>query len=274
MIEVAPHPKFDRPPVIEVMHGVRFRRLNFDIAHPGHFHDLLKDRYPRVQTVPALPPEREHFGTPQFAALRFEIPLLVELPRAWFISADDTMLIQLQADRLLVNRRVESGQEAYSHFPVISAEFRKVFETLAGFAATSGVGPMEIELCEMAYINKMGNWPRDSVMTPHDWLRGWSSDLGTGWTGDMEDFSSVARYSLTRPDGQAYGRVTTSATTIFMPPSLDRSLQLEVTVRGIPETTDIDGIVGFHEIAHDQIVRCFAAITTDSAHECWGRRDT
>ncbi len=273
MIDVASHPKFDRPPVIEVMHGVRFRRLNFDIAHPGHFHDLLKDRYPKVQTVPALPPEREYFGTPQQMMLRFEIPLLVELPRAWFISADDTMLIQLQPDRLLFNWRAGSGKEAYPHFPTISGEFLKVFEILETFVADCRLGNVAPELCEMAYINQMGNWPRDTVMTPHDWLRGWSPDLGSEWAGEMEDFSSIARFTLKHPDGQAYGRVTTSATTIVMPPSLDRSLQLEVAVRGIPETTDTDGILGFHDIAHDQIVRCFAALTTDSAHKCWERRD-
>ena len=274
MTALAAHPKFDRPPVIEVMHGVRFRRLSFDIAHPGHFHDLLKNRYPRVQTVPALPPEREYFGTPQFAALRFEIPLLVDLPRAWFISTDDTMLIQLQPDRLLFNWRAGSEKGAYPHFPTISAEFHKIFEALVVFASESGVGPVETELCEMAYINQMGRWSPDSVMTPHDWLRGWSADLGSGWTEDMEDFSSVARFSLRHPDGRAYGRVSVSATTIVMPPSRDRSLQLEVTVRGIPESPDVSGILSFHEMAHDQIVRCFAAMTTDSAHEHWGRRDT
>ena len=273
MIELAAHPKFERPPVIEVMHGVHFRRLNFDIAHPGHFHDLVKNRYPRVQTVPALPPEREYFGSPQFAALRFEIPLLVELPRAWFISGDDTMLIQLQPDRLLFNWRTGSGKIGYPHFSTISAEFKKIFETLADFAKDSGVGALETELCEMAYINRMGRWSPGAVITPHDWLRGWSAEVGSGWTGDMEDFSSVAGFSLRHPDGRSYGRVSATATTILMPPSLDRSLQLEVAVRGVPESPDIAGILCFHEMAHDQIVRCFAAMTTDNAHEQWGRKE-
>lgn len=272
MSEVANHPKFDRPPVIEVVHGVRFRRLNINIAHPGHFQDLLKDRYPGVQTVPALPPEREYFGTPQFAALRFEIPLLAELPRAWFISADETMLIQLQSDRLLLNWRAGPKKDIYPAFSAISAEFRRVLETLVEFAKASGLGSVDTEQCEMAYINQMGTWLHDSVMTPHEWLRGWSPDLGPDWVGEMEDFSSVARFALRRPDGQAYGRVTANATTVIMPPSLDRSLQFDISVRGIPNPTGIDGILEFHEMAHDQIVRCFAAMTTTSAHDYWGRR--
>ncbi|MEI7712525.1 MAG: TIGR04255 family protein [Rhodospirillales bacterium] len=271
MTETVNLPKFDRPPVIEVVHGVRFRRLNFDITHPAHFHDLIKDRYPRVQMVPALPPEPEFFGMPQLPTLRFGIPLQVELPRAWFISEDDTRLIQLQSDRLLFNWRAGSGSGIYPRFEIISAEFQKILDIFVDFAATTGIGPVEAELCEMVYINQMGRWSHGSKMRPDDWLRGWSSDIGSDWGEPMEDFSSVARFALKHPDGQAYGRITVSASTIVVPPSLDRALQLEIMVRGTPTSADSSGIEGFHQIAHDRIVRCFSAMTTDNAHREWGK---
>ncbi len=272
MNEAANLPQFDNPPVIEVMHGVRFRRVNFDVTHFGHFHDQLKDRYPRVQTVPQLPPDREYFGDPRLSGIRFEIPLLAELPRAWFVSSDDTMLVQLQSDRLLLNWRAVPEKGEYPHFVAISAEFQEVFETLMAFTKANGLGALEIDQCEMSYINHMGKWPRDAVMTPHDWIRGWSSDLGPEWSGDVEDFTSIARFALKRPDGQQYARVIASVSTVAIPPSLERSLQLDVSVRGNPASADIDGILAFHEMAHDQIVRGFTAITTESAHRQWRRK--
>ena len=271
MIDIALQPKFARPPVIEVVHGVRFRRLDLTIAHPGQFHALLRDRYPRVQTVPALPAEREFFGGSRFPVFRLEMPLMAELPRAWFVSADNTMLIQLQQDRILVNWRSNAGQGIYPHYSAISERFKEIYRIFTTFVADAGLGDLAAELCEMTYINHMGSWPRDVAMTPQTWLRGWSGDQGFEWTGEMEDFATASRFALRRPDGQPFGRLTVQASTIIAPPTGDRSLQVEITVRGHPDVSTFDGVRAFHDMAHDRIVRCFAAITTESAHKDWGR---
>jgi uncharacterized protein (TIGR04255 family) len=202
---------------------------------------------------------------------RFEIPFMADLPRAWFISADDTMLVQLQQDRLLLNWRSSSGQGGYPHYPVVSAEFRTIFEALSAFVFDANLGALDVEQCEMTYINHMGTWPRDGTIAPENWLRAWSGGRGPEWDGQMEDFSSVARYTLRRSGGEPCGRVTAVTTTVIRPPAGDRSLQVEITVRGVPDNSTIDGVRGFHDIAHDQIVRCFSATTTDAAHEIWGR---
>ena len=51
-----------------------------------------------------------------------------------------------------------------------------------------------------------------------------------------------------------------------------RAWALNVTVRGRPATTDLDGVLGLFDMAHVEIVTCFTAITTDAMHQVWGRQ--
>jgi uncharacterized protein (TIGR04255 family) len=264
-------PKFERPPVFEVVHGIQFRRLDMHIGHPGWLHERLRDKYPKVQTVPALssaPPD-EHPGSG--IMLRFELPRQDELPRAWFISADDTMLVQVQRDRFLLNWRARPSLGEYPHFASVAAEFGRVFEIFRSFASEAGLGDLLIEQCEMTYLNRVGTWAENDPITPDEWLRCLSPSLGPEWSGNMSGLASKLNFPVREHSSGANGMLTVSVATMREITTGNRVLQLDLTVRGTPVRPDPDGVKGFHEFAHDQIVRCFAALTTDTAHRAWGR---
>ncbi len=265
-------PKFRRAPLIEVVHGVQFRPLPMTIVHPGLFYARVRDRYPNVQTVAPLPPVREIFEPAGSARMQLSFATQEELPRAWFVSADDTMLIQLQRERLLINWRKGAGDGEYPHFEKVSAEFQRVYADFAAFAKDQGLGAIEPDQCEMTYINHLHPpVPRSASPDPSTLLRVWAGSAGSEWPNPLEDLSFTARYLLTRNDGHPYGRMFTAVSTLVSPRLSEQILQLEITARGNPSSPDLLGVLDFHAKAHEQIVTCFAGITTETAHGKWER---
>jgi uncharacterized protein (TIGR04255 family) len=268
-------PKFRRPPLVEVVHGVQFRRIPMTIVHPGLFFHRLRDKYERVQTAPSLPPARElfdgHGSLPTFALGLVEPD---ELPRTWYVSADDTMIVQLQPDRLLLNWRRGAGEAEYPHFESVSAEFRRVFSELEAFCREQNLGSLEADQCEMTYINHIASLDDSKAVDPSDILRVWRAETDPNWDVPLEDVSFRSRYVLRSGSGEPFGRLISSLSTVrFSAPnqSPQRMLQFEVTVRGSPGAGDREAILSFHEMAHGLIVRYFASVTTEEAHLKWQR---
>jgi uncharacterized protein (TIGR04255 family) len=265
-----PLPKFRRPPLIEVVHGVQFRRLPMTIVHLGQFYPRVEDRYPRVQTVAPLPPTREVMGgDPEPMQFALQFVQTDTLPRTWFVSNDDTMLIQLQSDRLLLNWRRGSGEIEYPHFEKVSSEFRRIFGELQSFAAQFKLGAIEPNQCEMTYINHLLPRQSGAAALPTDVFRIWTGAVGPEWDLPLDALAFNARYVLHRYN-EACGRLSVSLSSV-VGPGHDRAMQLDLTARGTPETPSVEGVLAFHDMAHENIVRCFAGITTEAAHQQWDR---
>ncbi len=265
-------PKFRRPPLVEVVHGVQFRPLPMTIAHPGLFYARVRERYPAVQTVAPLPPVREIFEPTGAARMQLSFATQEELPRAWFVSADDTMLIQVQRERLLINWRKGAGDAEYPHFETVSAEFQRIYADFAAFADEQGLGAIEPDQCEMTYINHLHPpAPRSTSPAPSTLLRVWTGSVGPEWPTPLEDLSFTARYLMTGGDKQPYGRLFAAVSTLVSPRGSEQVLQLEITARGSPRAPGLPGVLDFHAKAHEQIVTCFTGITTETAHDAWER---
>jgi uncharacterized protein (TIGR04255 family) len=120
MTSQAPLPKFERPPLLEVAHGVQFEALPMTVVHPGLFYARIRDQFPKTRTVPALPPiSVVPAANKQLASIQFALP--DEVPRAWFLDDQEANLVQLQADRLLFNWRYEPSKAQYPHFEEVHA---------------------------------------------------------------------------------------------------------------------------------------------------------
>jgi uncharacterized protein (TIGR04255 family) len=267
-----PLPKFRRPPLIEVAHGVQFRRLSgMNPAHPGLFSLCLRDKYPRVQSAPYLPPFRETFGQPVPTPLvSFNFPGMVDPTRTWFVSPDDTMLVQLQPDRLLLNWRRNPVNDKYPHFETVSAEFRRIYAEFEKFVVDQKIGEIELEQCEVTYVNHITT-PPDERIAAQDFFSAGLGTYGPEWDIPPDEFSFQYAYVLRHQDGRPYGRVRVQLGPLAKAPGVVDGLLLEITARGAPEDNDAESVVAFHELAHRQIVCCFAGITTKVAHELWER---
>jgi uncharacterized protein (TIGR04255 family) len=265
-------PKFRRPPVTEVVHGVQFERLPLTIVHPGLFYERIRPRFPRVQTVPALPPLRPTFDLGFQPVTGLYVAEPDELPRAWFIAEDDSTLVQFQNDRLLFNWRHEPSKATYPHFEQVHESFGEVYLELERFVAAEAIGNLKPQVCEMTYINHIRPLTPDGKARPlQQVFRLWHEEFGPEWQQHSDGVSWNARYVLRRDTGEAFGRLTSALSTVAKPPSTDQILQLDITVVGQPTSPDRGGIAQFHSMAHEKIVNYFAAITTKAAHNEWER---
>jgi uncharacterized protein (TIGR04255 family) len=266
-------PKFKSPPVEEVAVGVQFSAPGFLPTHYGAFHESLKREFPRVEVLPPLPDIREMPSPPaEGPSLQVQtIPFGAQWwPRVLFVSEDDCTLVQLQSDRLYFNWRKRQAQP-YEHYEFLRAGFSKAYEAFKVFAAQRGFGPVIPVQCEIDYVNPL---PPEVTgvepSSPEKVFRVWSSSVGEEWREPIEDLSYIARYPLYDDAGTQIGRLTATMSTVFGP-SNEKQMRLELVARGTPRGQELSDILAFHDIGHDAIVRCFAAITTPAMHIRWGR---
>jgi hypothetical protein len=91
------HPQLDLPPIHEVVCGCRFASIEkLTALHLGVYWASCRDRYPKHEIHPPL-------DTPIGA-------FKMVTPRAWFVSEDDSLIVQIQHDRLYVNWRARGGK--------------------------------------------------------------------------------------------------------------------------------------------------------------------
>jgi uncharacterized protein (TIGR04255 family) len=121
----APMPEFSRPPVAEVALSIQFEPLTgFRVAHFGVFWAQIRDRFPKTQEQPPLPPVVERFGVRvQVPQLQFGVGMVP--PRCWFLDQDETELLQLQTDRVILNwRKLERESAPYPHYRTLRDKLR------------------------------------------------------------------------------------------------------------------------------------------------------
>ena len=216
---------------------MQFAPLPMTIVHPGLFYSRIRDRYPLSQTVPSLAPTRESFdAAAPMMMFQFGLVAQSELPRAWFWSRGDAMLIQLQPDRLLLNWRRAGNDVEYPHYEAVSAEFRRVYSEFETFVSEHSLGVIEPNQCEMTYINHLDPIePGAERPAPATLFRLWKDEMGPEWDAPLEDLAFTARYVLRGGGGRPVGRLTTTLATLVLPGTGKHVLQLELTARGSPK---------------------------------------
>ncbi len=144
-----------RPPIAEVVCGVRFRPLPaFDTLHHGLFWARIRDRYPRSEVHPLL------------ADPASRIVSDVPLQRTWFIAGDEEYVIQVQIDRFYVNWRRRGGPyPGFSGPHGIHDRFDREFDGFRVFLrdALDVVPTVEgIELSKVDLLHRGSDWTDDA----------------------------------------------------------------------------------------------------------------
>ena len=265
-----PLPRFRKPPVSEVAVGVQFGTPTLNPVHLGLFYQRVRAKFPNIQVQPPLSPASETFGPAP--PVPFAFPMIGALsPRLWFVSDDDTSLIQLQADRLIFNWRSGAEHSSYPHFDAVRTAFLSALDDLEAVASSENLGDVAVNQCEVIYVNPLPTVATGVLASmPERVLRTWNRNPGKEWEEPLEDLSFNARYRLEDADGQPFGRLTVGLTSGW---GSDGSpvFQLGLTARGVPRGAGRDGVIAFHEYAHQAIVRCFTGLTTPEMHERWER---
>jgi uncharacterized protein (TIGR04255 family) len=266
-----PLPSFAQPPLDEVAAGMQFMPLPIRAADVGAWHGLIAKDYPNTLDVPALPPSFETFGPVALIPPPFPFSVAAGLlPRSWFISPNDEHVIQLQADRLIVNWRMRPSGGAYPRYQEVRRRFLAAGETLLEFCRQRELPSLVANQCELTYFNKIP-LPEDAEWGDLNRLfSGMLLTPGPEWRGRFSDGHLLLRTEL-RQEGQGpFGRLQIEC----MPTQIDLSQKawaLNIFVRGRPETADLAGVIALLDMAHDEIVTCFTSITNQDMHSRWGR---
>ena len=258
-------PDFLASPLIEVVLGVQFDPpKGYQQIHAGEVWQLFRAKYSNVQELPPLPPAFETFGRPSLASqLKFVTGATHD--RFWFVRPDGDQLIQFQQDRLLHNwRKVEGTANQYPRFPSMISAFREEIEALRQYLTKFTSEGLVINQCEVSYINHIAV-AEGKRLIASDWLR-----CGTFCSPDSEDFSIMFREITYSEDRKPQGRLTCEALTGIINEG-QRMIQLTLTNRGAPRSSDIASALEFLEQGHELIVNRFAEVTTKEAHKVWGR---
>jgi uncharacterized protein (TIGR04255 family) len=248
------HVKFDRPPVVEVVCGVRFNTGGrIKLAHLGAFWATLKDAYPVAEEA-----------APIMRAPIDNEPDLV--PRTWLITADGSELLQLQKDWFLLNWKKADDSHPYPSYSLVKSAFDKRFGEFSDFLASEGIDINYREL-ELTYVNHISN----------------ANGLGEVEQGELfvdHLYSSNDRFlptpvqinwktSYVLPKG--YGRLNVTAQTGMIKSTGERLIRLDLQALGLPGKASRDQMEDWFEVAHEWITRGFVDITAPKLHELWGR---
>ncbi len=269
---------FDNPPLTEVTFSVQFDEdVADELLALSKFAPRIHDRYPVLEKQPPIPKASESFEVPP-ALPQPQIQFLTGPPtsRYWFISANSTQVVQVQADRLLFNWRQVRGDETYPHFDVLYPEFKGIVRTfLQVVNEDRGISPSPA-WCELAYSNSIE--AEGTTHGAHGQLARILNYLEVDPIREalppVEDTQVQQRFRITDEDtGEPTGRLYVTAVPGYR--NVDRApvYGLTLLARGkAPEGEMPDSLDGFFEYAHLLIVKGFMEVTRPEMHTLWGER--
>jgi uncharacterized protein (TIGR04255 family) len=255
---------FENPPLTEVVLGVQFAApSNFRLTDFAGVHDLFRDEFPTVVDQAPLPPQFETFGggVPS-QGIQLEFGVGPVSGRVWFVSADNTHLIQFQGDRLLLNWR-DQPTARYPRYGAISNRFAEQCERLSRYFESAFGAQMSINQAEVSYINIINVNGFEEVGA---WLK--VVDLSF-----LKPEGFGLNYAeIVVEDGKPVGRLYTEISSGFDSRNRSKMIRLGLTFRGAPNVDTIDSARALLDSGRERIVNRFCAMTTQQAHARWGKK--
>jgi len=264
-------PEFADPPVNETLLSIQFAPVpNFGIQHYGLYWASIRQSFPKVQTLPALPSVTEQFDDRPRRQPSIGIQLLTQPDvRCWFLDETGNRLLQVQRDRFVHNWRQISGNEKYPRYPSVKKTLHDEWIRFCDFLAKEKLDVPQVNQCEVTYVNHI------------DYDKGWSgygqfSHVIAGWSGKGTDnflpaperVNMEVQYRLPAN----LGRLHISVEPVIRARDSKEVLQVTLTARGAPASSTVADIFVWMDLGREWIVKGFADFTTQSMHKIWGRQ--
>ncbi len=263
---------FRAPPVNEVAFSVQFQGEGMDeVAVLADYLPTIRPNFPNLQKHPALPPMAENFGHPPQSGPQFQIMQGPVGTRYWFLSEDETYLLQIQGDRFGLNWRRLEGSEEYPRYRTLRPDFENWYQEYEAVAVETLKTSLVPTWCELAYINHIdAQGAREGTHGPLSRiLRALNPETTSVTLPPVEDTQVHQRF-LISADDEPYARFYLSATPAFRTADASPIYVLSLLARGRPTGQSLGDIMAFFDVGHDLIVRGFAESTTEEMHELWG----
>jgi uncharacterized protein (TIGR04255 family) len=270
-------PDFANPPVVEVALAVQFEPLTaLRTPQLGFLWKDYRERFPKIEEHAPLDPMMERFGVPgpPQASVHFEMMHKPPVPRCWFLSEDDTELIQIQQDRFAHNWRKAGTDIKYTRYKRIRTTFRKELDNFAAFLAREKIGTLEPNQCEVTYVNHIisgQGWERHGEIGKV--LALFETKYTEEFLPELEEGRVSGTYVIPGSDAKPLGRLRFSIAPAYRRADDKPIMVLTLVARGQPDGEGTDGVMRFLDTGREWIVRGFTALTTARMHEIWERRD-
>jgi len=269
--KTGPLPEFDNPPVSEVAVSVEFSPLeNWRSTYAGVYWSLIKERYPNTDVQPPLPSQIENLEEDFWPQPTFQVAFgNPDLSRFWFLAEPSINLIQVQRDRFVFNWRKVQGDEVYPRYlKEIRPRFALEWKGFMEFVSSQKIGKVAVLQCDLTYVNDIfqgQGWKtfQDSLSLFSPWWKG-----GTDGFLPIPEFLNVSG-SFRMADDQ--GRLHFAAQPVIRQNDGRKAIQLRLTARGKPRSSNEDDILTWLNVGHEWIVRGFSDLTSKQAHELWKR---
>lgn len=238
--------------------------------------EKFKQAFPTVQEHLALPSVEEEFGPPRAFRLEGHLELRESppVPRFWFLSPNETELIQIQQDRFIHNWRKVGDGDKYPRYEHSIQTFEHDFLLFREFVHERGIGPVLPNQCEVTYINNIESgigWDRHGQVG--ELLTVWQPKHSDAFLPEPEAVGLNWAYVIPSPSGEPLGRLRVTLEPALHIGTFTPTYRLTLTARGRPPAPDIAGIRLFLDLGREWVVRGFASITTSKMHKLWERRD-
>lgn len=230
---------------------------------------VLSKDFPKTEILAATPPMGEEFTPSANPGLSFE--LIGQNPeyRFWFISEDDTELVQVQANRLTFNWRRGENQDSYPRYEKLRERF---IDTCSKFTAVLSGKESEprVDWCEVSYLNPLPSHNEDGTRKELSTMLTRFAAQDLSLVGPPEDAALHERFLLYRDD-VPIGRLIVNLSPILTGGNGPGEANLlRLTARGLAPEPNLRGAVSFLDYGREVIVTTFRDITTPEMHEKWG----
>lgn len=273
LLAAVTRPHFTKPPLIEQAITVAFQKIEeFSLGDFGLFWTLIEDQLPFCESHPLIEQTIERFDQPENRVRAIRLIEQGFLPRCFYKSADGRELVQVQNDRFTYNW-IKADQNEYPRSEVLLPRFAQLFETFIRFIVDDRCyTPPDIVQCELTNVNivpvkELGNSFADAPAAFNLPPFGEMAKIV-----QIESFSYANNYVL-HSDDAPVGRLHTHLAPLLSVEEEEPVYKLELTARGRPDSSNLQGALKFFDMARDAINSAFMASTTRDAQRRWGYQD-
>lgn len=264
-------PNFENPPVVETVLSVSFRKI--PALHAAmlvkFWNECLSSDLPKIEEHPPYKPPIEFFD-PSRRAYIADFDLSGSFPSPRFFCSSGNHLVQLQVDWFAYNWRKTPDNPEYSRYEKGRERFKSYLREFQAFLKQSlEVKNLEPTQCEITYVNHIELTPDDLEEGPFGRVL---QDVKPT-SGKFLPTPEAARYGasyIIEEESNPLGRLHVNAEHVMVEDEPKIVLYLNLTARGKPLSSDLEGILGFIDIGREWIVKGFVDITTSWRHQRWG----
>ncbi|MFD1720927.1 TIGR04255 family protein [Amnibacterium endophyticum] len=259
-------PQFERPPVAEAALSLEYPPVpSLGSYQLSRLQAKWEQDYSHIQDVPAVPPS-------QLVQLQlepsFQFQLNASQPvRIWAVNPSNGMLIQTQADRLVLNWRDEGVGRKYPGYDALRTEYVRLWGLLVEFLTEFNLPVPAPVFGEYTYVNFVPLEPSDTMADVVSIVRAPAPERA------LPGRELLTRFQFVRDIEKSDEHPMAAQVVVTGEPQGGgdaRRVLLNVDTRAIFDGTQTDVFEGL-DVAHALSSFTFDRIIADKKREAWGQ---